>query len=122
MARVRRHGATAAATTATTKRSNHPKMRQKKLPKSQATTPSRTLSDMLLSIKPHHLANIISREKESKYAYPILELYELVNPVTLNEMRTRWGMGAPQGPQYVKSDLWEDRWGEDRSGKVNKIY
>ncbi|CAF3576134.1 unnamed protein product [Fusarium graminearum] len=186
MARVRRRGATAAATTAITKRCNHPKMRQKKLPKSQATTPSRTLSDMLLSIKPHQLANIISREKnheyrnrrlkdgvsrlwlyetgtgggslsithiaiippntrhepgsvpteppgignkefnagekESKYAYPILELYELVNPVTLNEMRTRWGMGAPQGPQYVKSDLWEDRWGEDRSGKVNKIY
>ncbi|KAF5236405.1 hypothetical protein FAUST_6555 [Fusarium austroamericanum] len=185
MARVRRRGATA-ATIATTKRSNHPKMRQKKLPKSQATNPSRTLSDMLLSIKPHHLANIISSEKnheyrnrrlkdgvsrlwlyetgngggslsithiaiippntrhepgsvpteppgignkefnagekESKYAYPILELYELVNPVTLNEMRTRWGMGAPQGPQYVKSDLWEDRWGEDRSGKVNKIY
>ncbi|KAF0645851.1 hypothetical protein FPSE5266_03811 [Fusarium pseudograminearum] len=185
MARVRRRGATAA------KRSDQPKTRQTKLsvPKSSTksqSTPSRALSDVLLSIKPHHLANIISREKnheyrkyrlkdgvsrlwlyetgidggsssithiaiippttrhepgsvpteppgignqdfnagrkESKYGYPILELYELVNPVTLNEMKTRWGMGPPQGRQYVKSDLWEDRWGEDRSGKVNKLY
>ncbi|QPC76790.1 hypothetical protein HYE68_007542 [Fusarium pseudograminearum] len=186
MARVRRRG-TAAATTAAAKRRDHPKTRPKNLsvPKSQST-PSRALSDVLLSIKPHHLTNIISREKnheyrkyrlkdgvsrlwlyetgtdggsssithiaiippttrhepgsvpteppgngnedfnagrkESKYGYPILELYELVNPVTLNEMKTRWGMGPPQGRQYVKSDLWEDRWGEDRSGKVNKLY
>lgn len=58
----------------------------------------------------------------SKYGYPILELYQLVNPVTLDEMRKRWGMGAPQGRQYVRSDLWEDRWGKDTSGKVNKVF
>ncbi|CEF74590.1 unnamed protein product [Fusarium graminearum] len=79
MARVRRRGATAAATTATTKRSNHPKMRQKKLPKSQATTPSRTLSDMLLSIKPHHLANIISREKKSRISQPPPERWRVAS-------------------------------------------
>ncbi|KAF5582217.1 pisatin demethylase cytochrome P450 [Fusarium pseudocircinatum] len=63
--------------------------------------------------------------KESKYGYPILELYELVDSVTLNEMKTRWGMGgAPMGWQYVASDLWEDRWGEDeeRSEKVKKLF
>jgi hypothetical protein len=63
--------------------------------------------------------------KESKYGYPILELYELANPVTLNEMKTRWGMGgAPMGWKYVASDLWEDRWGEDeeRGEKVKKLF
>nr|RBQ89723.1 hypothetical protein FVER53263_20256 [Fusarium verticillioides] len=153
------------------------------------TRAERVETDVLLAIKPEHLANIISREKnheyrkyclkdgvsrlwlyetgsgggrssithiavipsntrhepgsvptepfgignedfnagrkESKYGYPILELYELVNPVTLNEMKTRWGMGgAPMGWQYVTSDLWEDRWGEDeqRGEKVKKLF
>ncbi|KAG7405047.1 hypothetical protein Forpe1208_v014783 [Fusarium oxysporum f. sp. rapae] len=149
----------------------------------------RVETDVLLAIKPEHLANIISREKnpecrkyrlkdgvsrlwiyetgsggghssithiavippdtrhepgsaptepfgignedfnaglkESKYAYPILELYELVNPVTFNEMKTRWSMGgAPMGWQYVASNLWEDRWGEDeeRCEKMKKLF
>ncbi|SCO53618.1 uncharacterized protein FFNC_15060 [Fusarium fujikuroi] len=129
-------------------------------------SPSKTLAprvetDVLLAIKPEHLANIISREKnhehiavippntrhepgsvptepfgignddfnagrkESKYGYPILELYELANPLTLNEMKTRWKMGgAPMGWQYVTSDLWEDRRGEDeeRREKVKKLF
>ncbi|KAI9150399.1 hypothetical protein HJFPF1_10165 [Paramyrothecium foliicola] len=62
--------------------------------------------------------------KESKYGYPVLELYELVDPVTLHEMKTKWGMrGAPMGWQYVVSELWEDRWGDDetRAQKVKKI-
>ncbi|KAH7154461.1 hypothetical protein DER46DRAFT_395993 [Fusarium sp. MPI-SDFR-AT-0072] len=126
----------------------------------------RVETDVLLAIKPEHLANIISREKnhecrkyrlkdgvsrlwlyetgsgggrssityvqqryaglkESKYAYPILELYELVNPVTLNEMKTRWSMGgAPMEWHYVASNLWEDRWGEDeeRCEKMKKLF
>ncbi|KAJ4258083.1 hypothetical protein NW762_008223 [Fusarium torreyae] len=151
--------------------------------------PERVPTDVLLWIKPVHLANIISREKnheyrsyrlkngvsrlwlyetgggggrsaithvavippttrhepgsvptepfgigntefnaglkESKYGYPILELYELINPVTLNEMKTRWGIGgAPMGWQYVRLDLWEDRWGQDekRDEKVNTLF
>ncbi|KAF4949155.1 hypothetical protein FSARC_13573 [Fusarium sarcochroum] len=149
----------------------------------------RVATDVLLSIKPVHLANIVSREKnheyrkyrlkdgvsrlwlyetgggggrssithiavippttrhepgsvptepfgigntefndglkESKYGYPILELYELINPVTLNEMKTQWGMGgAPMGWQNVGSNLWEDRWGQDegRDEKMNKLF
>ena len=63
--------------------------------------------------------------KESKVGYPILELYELVDPVTLNELKARWGFsGPPQGHQYMKPELWEDRWGErgDRSEKVKKVF
>ncbi|KAJ0131970.1 Uncharacterized protein HZ326_24935, partial [Fusarium oxysporum f. sp. albedinis] len=40
--------------------------------------------------------------KQSKYGYPVLELYELVRPVTLGEMKSRWGMGgAPMGWRYI---------------------
>ncbi|KAJ6013506.1 hypothetical protein N7540_008097 [Penicillium herquei] len=62
--------------------------------------------------------------KQSKYGYPIVELYELVRPVTLKEMKDQWGMGAPMGWQYVPPHLWEDRWGkdEDRVDKVKKLF
>ncbi|KAJ5727935.1 hypothetical protein N7493_005755 [Penicillium malachiteum] len=62
--------------------------------------------------------------KQSKYGYPIVELYELVRPVTLKEMKDQWGMGAPMGWQYVPPNLWEDRWGkdEDRAEKVKKLF
>ncbi|RGP66058.1 pua protein [Fusarium sporotrichioides] len=182
MARVRKRGATAAV------KRRDPKQRSNT--RSQSTTPGRITSDVLMSIKPHHLANIISRDKnheyrkyrlkdgvarlwlyetgsgggsssithiaiippttrhepgsvpteppgignedfnagrkESKYGYPIIELYKLVHPVTLEEMKTRWGMGGvPMGWQYVTPDLWENRWGEreeERSDKVNKVF
>ncbi|KAF5710898.1 hypothetical protein FMUND_9249 [Fusarium mundagurra] len=150
---------------------------------------ARVLTDVLLAIKPEHLANIASQEKnheyrkyrlkdgvsrlwlyetaggggrssithiavippntrrepgsvptepfgignedfnagrkESKYGYPILELYKLVNPVTLKQMKTRWGMGgAPMGWQYVGSDMWQSIWGDDekRDERVKKIF
>lgn len=63
--------------------------------------------------------------KQSKYGYPILELYELVKPVTLAEMKSKWAMGtAPMGWRYVGSELWKDRWGEssDREDKVKKVF
>lgn len=63
--------------------------------------------------------------KQSKYGYPLLELYELISPVTLAEMKSRWGMGgAPMGWRYLMGDLWEDRWGEDeeRSTKVKRVF
>ncbi|RSL45973.1 hypothetical protein CEP54_014061 [Fusarium duplospermum] len=120
-----------------------PRTRARPKPKAKSTTsasPSERIgTDVLLAIKPDHLANIISREKnheyrkyrlkdgvvrlhiasipssirhepgsvpteppgignaefnaglkQSKFGYPILELYELVNPVTLSEIKTRW--------------------------------
>lgn len=62
--------------------------------------------------------------KVSKFGYPILELHELVHPVTLAEMKEKWGMVAPMGWQYVQRNMWEDRWGEsqDRSEKVKKLF
>ncbi|KAI3337444.1 hypothetical protein HD806DRAFT_476690 [Xylariaceae sp. AK1471] len=39
--------------------------------------------------------------KQSKYGYPILELYELVQPVTRAEMKSKWDMSAPMGWRYV---------------------
>ncbi|KAI8714962.1 hypothetical protein NCS52_01002800 [Fusarium sp. LHS14.1] len=63
--------------------------------------------------------------KQSKFGYPILELYELVNPVTLSEMKTRWAMGgAPMGWRYLEAPLWGDRWGKDhtRDDKVKKVF
>ncbi|KAJ5291707.1 hypothetical protein N7478_000958 [Penicillium angulare] len=62
--------------------------------------------------------------KQSKYGYPVLELYELVRPVTLAEMKSQWGLNAPMGWQYVERQLWEDRWGmdNDRANKVKLIF
>ncbi|KAI0906138.1 hypothetical protein F4824DRAFT_364715 [Ustulina deusta] len=62
--------------------------------------------------------------KQSKYGYPILELYELVQPVTMAEMKSKWNMGAPMGWRYVGSELWTDRWGEnaDRESKVKMVF
>lgn len=61
-----------------------------------------------------------------KFGYEIMELYELVQPITLDEMKTTWGMGgAPMGRSYVKQDMWQDRWGEDeesRQVKVRRVF
>lgn len=59
--------------------------------------------------------------KQSKYGYPMIELYELVRPVTLGEMKSWWGMGgAPMGWRYVWADLWDDRWGKGDQGRAEK--
>ncbi|KAM7212501.1 hypothetical protein V8F06_012123 [Rhypophila decipiens] len=65
--------------------------------------------------------------KQSKYGYPVLGVYELVKPVTLDEMKSRWGMGAPMGWRYMGADLWADRWGagsddNDRAEKVTRVF
>lgn len=60
--------------------------------------------------------------KQSKYGYPVLELYELVRPVTVREMKDVWGMGgAPMGWRYVEEKLWQDRWGDDEVQRPEKL-
>ncbi|GAB1314646.1 ASCH domain-containing protein [Madurella fahalii] len=59
--------------------------------------------------------------KQSKYGYPILELYELIEPVALSEMKDRWGLAAPMGWRYLGKDLWEDRWGRNERGRNEKV-
>ncbi|PWI74197.1 PUA-like domain protein [Purpureocillium lilacinum] len=64
-------------------------------------------------------------KKQSKYGYPIMELYRLVKPIPLAEMRTVWGMGgAPMGWCYVKKPMWQDRWGEEqgRDKRVSRVF
>ncbi|KAL2869559.1 uncharacterized protein BJX67DRAFT_379108 [Aspergillus lucknowensis] len=123
-----------------------PPAKPKSTSKSAGPTASdRMLTDVLMSIKPMHLANIVSQQKsheyckhiavipdsirhtpgdvpaepfgignaefnaglkQSKYGYPVLELYELVHPVTLAEMKSRWGMGgAPMGWRASKHGM-----------------
>ncbi|KAH7166469.1 hypothetical protein EDB81DRAFT_878812 [Dactylonectria macrodidyma] len=62
----------------------------------------------------------------AKFGYPIIELYELVEPIPLDKMKKEWGMGgAPMGWSYVKKNMWQARWGEDdesREGKVKRVF
>jgi len=61
-------------------------------------------------------------KKVSKYGYPLLELYELVKPVTLAELE-QWGMSPPMEWLYVKKGVWESRWGEVHGDdKVRKVF
>jgi hypothetical protein len=63
--------------------------------------------------------------KQSKYGYPIMQLHELVRPVTLGEMKMAWGMGsAPMGWRYVNEAMWQDRWGEEegRGTRVKRVF
>ncbi|KAI3573818.1 hypothetical protein IWW34DRAFT_755641 [Fusarium oxysporum f. sp. albedinis] len=125
-----------------------------------STASDRVFTDALLSIKPVHLANIVSRQEnheyrkyrlrdgvtrlwlyetsdgggrssithiavipasvrhtpgsQSKYGYPVLELYELVRPVTLGEMKSR----------AIGADLWKDRWreGQEIAEKLRRVF
>ncbi|KAI1081019.1 hypothetical protein F5B20DRAFT_579848 [Whalleya microplaca] len=120
--------------------------------KTKMESDNRVLTDVLLAIKAVHLASIVSKQKNHEYrkcrlqdgverlwfyetadqggkasityGYPNLEPYELMQPVTLEEMKSKWAMGAPMGWRYVESDLWQDRRGEngDRDEKVKKVF
>lgn len=60
--------------------------------------------------------------KHSKYGYPLVELYELIQPVTLAEAKSRWGMGGvPMGWRYLKADLWENRLGGRDPARDEKV-
>ncbi len=62
--------------------------------------------------------------KKSKYGYPILGMYELVKPVTLQEMKSTWSLSAPMGWSYVREGLWEDRWGNEdgREERLKQLF
>lgn len=51
------------------------------------------------------IADFNAGTKQSKYGYPILELYQLVKPITLGEMKTTWGMGGPPWDGAVSSRI-----------------
>ncbi|KGQ08955.1 hypothetical protein BBAD15_g5707 [Beauveria bassiana D1-5] len=62
--------------------------------------------------------------KVSKYGYPILGMHELVKPVTLEEMKTSWGLSAPMGWSYVRRGLWESQWGDEegREERLKRLF
>ena len=37
---------------------------------------------------------------KSKYAYPVIKVYELINPISLNELRKKYAFSAPQAFAY----------------------
>jgi len=41
--------------------------------------------------------------KKSKYAYPILKVYELTNPISLEILRKKFGFVAPQAFSYAET-------------------
>ena len=40
--------------------------------------------------------------KKSKYAYPIMKVYELTNPISLEELKKRFGFVPPQAFSYAE--------------------
>ncbi|KAJ3475490.1 hypothetical protein NLG97_g9440 [Lecanicillium saksenae] len=76
--------------------------------------------------EPHGIGNADFNAglKKSKYGYPVLQLYRLVKPVKLEEMKSSWGLSAPMGWSYVRKNLWEDRWGEEkgREERVKRVF
>ena len=38
--------------------------------------------------------------KKSKYAYPIIKVYELINPISLEELKEKFGFVPPQAFSY----------------------
>lgn len=59
-------------------------------------------------------------QMNAKYGYPILELYELIKPITLNEMKSTWSTAAPMGWSYLKEGMWCNRWGGDE-GREDRL-
>ena len=41
-----------------------------------------------------------NRGMKSKYAYPVIKVYELVNPISLDELRKKYDFSAPQAFAY----------------------
>ena len=45
--------------------------------------------------------------KQSKYGYPVTELYKLKKPLTTTELKARFDMPVPQGWRYATRSLVE---------------
>ena len=41
--------------------------------------------------------------KKSKYAYPIIKVYELTNPISLEELKKKFGFVPPQAFSYAET-------------------
>ena len=43
--------------------------------------------------------------KQSKYGYPVTELYKLKKPLAVSELKTRFDIAVPQGWRYAPRQL-----------------
>lgn len=41
--------------------------------------------------------------KKSKYAYPIIKVFELINPISLEELKNKFGFVPPQAFSYAET-------------------
>lgn len=46
--------------------------------------------------------------KQSKYGYPVTELYRLKKPLTTSELKTRFEIAIPQGWRYATKQLVQE--------------
>ena len=46
--------------------------------------------------------------KQSKYGYPVTELYRLKKPLTTAELKSRFDIPVPQGWRYAKRQLVDE--------------
>ncbi len=44
-----------------------------------------------------------NKGKKSKYAYPIIKVYELTNPISLAELKNKFGFVPPQAFSYAET-------------------
>ena len=44
-----------------------------------------------------------NKGKKSKYAYPIIKVYELTNPISLEELKNKFGFVPPQAFSYAET-------------------
>ncbi len=56
--------------------------------------------------------------KQSKYGYPVTELYKLHKPLTTTELKERFDIAVPQGGRYATKKLVEEMKLED----MEKIF
>ncbi len=56
--------------------------------------------------------------KQSKYGYPVTELYKLQKPLTTAELKERFDIAVPQGWRYATKKLVEEMRLED----MEKIF
>lgn len=56
--------------------------------------------------------------KQSKYGYPVVELYRLPKPLTTTDLKQRFEMPIPQGWRYATRKLVE----EMRLDQMEKVF
>ncbi len=58
-------------------------------------------------------------QKVSRYGYPIIELYELHQPITKNELQQHWNyQDVPKHWSFVPTQMWNEIWKKQQVWKL----